>query len=231
MSCIVPPWGEVQMAVLRSLILALALAGCAESVRSAATNIKRAAIPVLVDESLNSLEDAKTRERIQGILATPEMQQTVRQTAASATHGVVAGVTEEQKTIARAIDDVVASSTRTAARNAAAAFPETLAPVARQTLVSTLTSPDVRTALDGLTAEATRTALLTSRDVFREMHEEQWPALVSKLQWLLVGTLVAIFVLGALAGGLLAWALRARHSSPPSEAEATLRPGEAHGRH
>src|SRR5262249_4760558 len=161
------------MAVLRSPILALArvvvaataLAGCAESVRSAVTEAKRAAVPVLVDESLKSMEDARNRERIERILATPEVRQAIQQAAASGARGAIAGALEERETIAGAIDDVVASSTRTVARNVAAVFPGTLAPVLRETLVSTLTSPDVRTALDGLTAEATRTALLSSRDV------------------------------------------------------------------
>jgi hypothetical protein len=215
------------MAVRRSLILALArivvaataLAGCAASVRSAATTAPRAAIPVVVEESLKSLEDARNRERIERILATPEMRQALRQAAAGAARGVVAGAAEEHETIVGAIDDVVASSTRTVARNAATAFPETLAPVLHETLVSTLTSSDVRSALDGLTAEATRTALLSSRDVIRAFHEEsQWPGLVTTMQRLLVGTLVAAFALGTLASGLLAWALRVRHRSKASEA-------------
>jgi hypothetical protein len=211
--------GSLILALARAILVATALAGCAASVRSAATEAPRAAVPVVVDESLKSLEDAKNRERIDRILATPEMHRAIRQTAASAARGTFEGAAEERKAIFGAIDEVVAFSTRTAAQNAAAAFPETLAPVLRETLVSTLTSPDVRAALDGLTAEATRTALLSSRDVIREIHEEsKWPDIVTKLQRLLVGTLVAAFVLGTLASGLLAWALRVRRRSQASEA-------------
>jgi hypothetical protein len=211
----------------RSLLQALAfvvlsvtsLGGCAASVRSAAIRAPRAAVPVVVDESLKALEDAANRERVERILETPEMRRAIGLAAASAARGALAGAEEDRKAILHAIDEVVASSTRTAVENVAATFPGTLVPVMREATVSTLSSPDVRTTLDGLTAEVTRTALLSSRDALREMHEEgELPLILTKLQRLLVGTVVAAFVLGALAAALVAWALRVRRRSRASDA-------------
>jgi hypothetical protein len=97
-------------------------------------------------------------------------------------------------------------------RAAAAEFPDTLTPVLREAFVSSLSSPDVRAALDGATAEATRTALLSSRDVLAELHQEQeWQGLITRLQRLIVGSLVAAFLLGGFAFGLLVWGLHLRH--------------------
>src|SRR5262245_48128841 len=103
-----------RMAVLRSFILPLArvvvaggaLAGCAASVRSAATEAPRAAVPVVVDESLKSLEDAKNRERIERILATPEVREAIHQAAASAARGVGAAVPVVVDESLKSLEDV-----------------------------------------------------------------------------------------------------------------------------
>jgi hypothetical protein len=210
----VPPQLDVLRWIVPALapgVAAMALAGCAAGVRSAAAEAPRVAVPVVVDESLKSLEDTGNRERIDRILATPEMQGVIRDAAGSATRGAIAGAAEEREVMVGAIDEAVGVATRTAVRSVAAESPETLTPAMREALVSTLTSPDVRAALDGLTAEATRTALLSSRDVIVQLHEEsEGPGLVAKLQRVVVGSLVAALVLGASACGLLAWALRLR---------------------
>ena len=73
-------------------VLALtASAGCAGTVRSAS----RAAVPVIVDESLGAFEDPLTRQRFEQILGSPEMQGALEETARAFVHGAVEPGTAE----------------------------------------------------------------------------------------------------------------------------------------
>jgi hypothetical protein len=76
-------------AIILYLLSLSSLAGCGATVRSAASEGSRAAVPIVIDESVKSMEDAAMRERIARVMGTPEMQQVIRQIAASATAGAL----------------------------------------------------------------------------------------------------------------------------------------------
>jgi hypothetical protein len=83
----------------RALVVAAVatwLTGCAASVRSAAVELPRAAVPVVVDESLRSLEAVENLERLDRILGSPQMQRAIRDAGASATRGAFTGAAEER---------------------------------------------------------------------------------------------------------------------------------------
>jgi hypothetical protein len=61
--------------------------GCEATVRSASVSASRAAVPVVVDESLAAFEEAQNRQRLEAILGTAEMQGAIQEAA----HAVVAG--------------------------------------------------------------------------------------------------------------------------------------------
>jgi hypothetical protein len=232
----------------------VALSGCAATVRSAS----RAAVPVVVDESLGAFEDPHNRARFEQILASPEMQGAIEETAHALVRGVlepgadiraqalaaaltdsvanviardlreriipatVDGVRtslreelspEDRRAIRGAIEQAVAQATTAAIRAASVEIPRSFAPAMQTALVDSLDSPELHTAIDGVIGEATRSALLSSRDLILELRdrsEGSGPILqiVDRVQRMLVRTLVATFVAGALLGGLLLLAAR-----------------------
>jgi hypothetical protein len=82
-------------AVLLLLLVATLVPGCGATVRSAATEAPRIAVPIAIDETVKSLEDVAMRERIARVVATPEVQRMVRDVAASAVSGVLGGASSE----------------------------------------------------------------------------------------------------------------------------------------
>jgi hypothetical protein len=231
-----------------------ALAGCAGTVRSAS----RAAVPVVVDESLGAFEDPRNRERLEQILASPEMQGAIEETAHALVRGVLepgadiraqaiaAALTdtvattiardlrerilpatvdgirtslrealspEDRRAIRGAVDAAVAQATASAIRSASAEIPRSFAPAMRAALVESLNSPELHGAVAGITADATRSALMSSRDLIIELRDRSEGSgpivqLVERVQRMLVRTLLAAFVAGALLGGLLIWVAR-----------------------
>jgi hypothetical protein len=205
------------------VVTSTVLCGCSASVRTAATTLPRAAVPVVVDESLNALETPVNLERVRGIVATPQMDQTIRDAARSATRGAMAGLTEERAALLYAVNETAAGATRSAVRATADELPQTVAPAVREAFVSTLESPDVRAALDSATAEATRAALLTSHDVIRQLHEEQGADVLARLQRWLVVCLIGACALGTTALGVFVWAMRRMDASRMQELRELLR--------
>lgn len=237
---------------------AAGLVGCAGTVRSAAVNASRAGVPVVVDESLGAMEDPHTRERLEQIMASPEMQGAIQETAhalvlgalqprgESGVQGAAAGVTDtvaealardireeilpatvtgmrdslhdivsadDRRAILRTIDGAVGEATAAAIRSASTELPRSLAPAMRAALVENLNSADLRAAVASMTADATRSALMSSRDVILDLHERDENAgpvaqLVDRVQRMLERTVVVTFVLGALLGALLVWVSR-----------------------
>ncbi len=85
----------------------------------------------------------------------------------------------------------------------------------RTAIVDSLNSPALRESLSGITADATRSALLSSRDLIIELREQQEGAgplerVIDRVQRLLVIGIGATFLLGALLGSLLVFVLRRR---------------------
>ncbi len=122
---------------------------------------------------------------------------------------------EDERALARAVNSVVAQATGAAIRSASDELPRTLGPAMRTALVDGLNSPELRQAVDGVISDATRSALLSSRDLIIELKEHpEGPGplvqLVDRVQRLLVAAIVATFVVGTLLGSLLVMVLRYR---------------------
>jgi hypothetical protein len=236
-----------------------ATAGCTATVRSAS----RAAVPVVVDQSLTAFEDPHNRERFEQILGSPEMQGAIEETARALVHGAVARGTFDADTEERiqavassltdavaqvlakdirdrilpatvegmraslreaisptdkrevlgAVDALVAEATTTALRSAARELPHSLAPAMRAAIVESLNAPELHSALAGVTADAIRSALISSRDLIIQLHEQSEGTgpvaqLVDRVERMLVRTVVGTFGIGALLGALLMWASR-----------------------
>lgn len=77
--------------VIGSILLSLLLMGCGATVRSAANEVPRIAVPITVDEALKTLEDPQTRERVARVMATPEMQRAVQDFGIAVLRGAVEG--------------------------------------------------------------------------------------------------------------------------------------------
>jgi hypothetical protein len=234
--------------------LAATSAGCAGTVRSAS----RAAVPVIVDESLGAFEDAHNRERLEQILGTPEMQGAIRETARGLVQGAlgpgadasaqrytaeltdtvaevlardlrdriipatVKGMREslrdsltadDRRAMFALVNGAIAQATATAIRSASVEFPRSMAPAMREAIVESLNSPDLHAALGGMAADATRSALVSSRDVLVELHdryEGTGPVvqLVDRIQRMLERTIVATFAVGTLLGAFFIFAMR-----------------------
>ena len=236
-----------------------ATTGCAGTVRSAS----RAAVPVVVDESLTAFEDPHNRERFEQILGSPEMQGAIQETARALVHGAVgrgtfdadtedrvqavaATLTDtvaqvlardirdrilpatvegmraslreaispaDKREVLGAVDALVAEATTTALRSAALELPRSLAPAMRAAIVESLNAPELHSALSGVTADAIRSALVSSRELIIQLHEQSEGTgpvaqLVNRVQRMLERTVVATFAIGVLLGGLLMWASR-----------------------
>jgi len=254
--------GRAVLVVL--LGLAVLVAGCLKgSVRSATS----AAVPVVVDESLTSFEDPHNRERFEKIIASPEMQGAIQDTARALVSGAlepgpagtqvetltdsmadilardirdrilpatVAGMRDslnkaftdaDRRAAFRLLDAAVAEATASAIRSASTEIPRSFVPAMRASMVDSLNAPEVHAALASVTADATRTALISSRDVITELREREQGSgpvyqLVDHVQRMLERVLVITFLVGAPPpplGSVIVWASRfVRRRSGPS---------------
>jgi hypothetical protein len=252
-------------------VLAGTSAGCAGTVRSAS----RAAVPVIVDESLGAFEDAHNRERLEQILGTPEMQGAIRETARGLVQGALgpgadaraqrytaeltdtvaevlahdlrdriipatvkgmrdslrASLTaDDRRAMLDLVHGAIAQATVTAIRSASAEFPQSMAPAMREAIVESLNSPELHAALGGMAADATRSALVSSRDVLVELHdryEGTGPVvqLVDRIQRMLERTIVATFAVGTLLGAFFIFAMRYFRGDPPGPRRVWRGPG------
>lgn len=232
----------------------MASAGCTSTVRSAS----RAAVPVVVDETLAAFEDPQNRERVEQILASPEMQAAIRETSHALVRGAlepgtdlkvqegtavltdtvaevlaqdlrdrilpatVQGLRESlreslTKDDARAVQALVSGAigqaTTTALRAASAELPNSFGPAVRAAVVQGLNSPELHSAIAGVISDATRSTLLSSRDVIADLrgrNEGNGPLvqLVDHVQKMLERMILATFAAGALLGALFIWAMR-----------------------
>jgi hypothetical protein len=167
-------------AALAILVAAsMILVGCGATVRSAAQDVPRIAVPIMIDETLRSFEDPATRERVARVLATPEMRRAIQEVTAAAMDGALAKSSSEQ--VDARLDEIVGRLT--------AAFSRALLEVLRGELGG-IGSPEYVAAehrieqdLSNAVAGATRSALRTAAD---EIPETVGPsvrkALVNELQ-------------------------------------------------
>lgn len=151
------------------------MAGCGSTVRTAAYDVPRIAVPITIDETIGALEDPVTRERIARVLATPEMRRAIEEIAASATRGALAEASTEQ--VDARLEELVVRLTATFSR----AFIGDL----REELGEAAASPEYAAAqrrierdLSSLVAAATRSSLRTAAE---ELPETIGPAVRTSL--------------------------------------------------
>jgi hypothetical protein len=122
----------------------------------------------------------------------------------------------------RLLDAAVAEATASAIRSASSEIPRSFVPAMRTSMVDSLNAPEVHAALASITADATRTALVSSRDLITELRERDQGTgpvyqLVNHVQRMLERVIVITFLVGALLGSVLVWASRyVRRGSGPS---------------
>lgn len=142
------------------------------------------------------------------------MQRAVREAGRAAVEGALENVRvtpEQRAAIVRDVNAIVASATRVALASASSEVPKTLGPAVSESLAAALESPRLHGAVVDSAADATRAALVTSRTVLEEMHEEeQEPRIFGRMRRLILGACASFFALGACAAALGAWALHLR---------------------
>jgi hypothetical protein len=117
---------------------------------------------------------------------------------------------EAQRSLRAAVTVLLDDATRTALRSLADEMPKTIGPAIRATIVQSLNSPDLRAALTGSAADATRAALMESRDVIRELRQEDdgpIARLVTRVQRMLYTAVLALAAVALLCTGLLGWSI------------------------
>jgi hypothetical protein len=124
-------------------VLALAAAGCGSTIRAASTEVPRTATPVFADAALGVLETQQTRQRIDTVLATPEMQHAIAEVGAGITRGVGETLPESGlQPLARTLGSTITDSVL---QTAATEIPRTIAPAMQRALVDSL-GPAIRDA-------------------------------------------------------------------------------------
>lgn len=132
----------VALCVVVTSMTGLASTGCAPAIERASKNVPRSATPVVIDESIKALEDQHTRERLEKVMATPELQQTIRELASATVPGVLDGLDSDESK-AR-IQDF--------SKALAAALVEELRPAMHDAVQQAL-SKDVQVQLDRMVSE------------------------------------------------------------------------------
>jgi hypothetical protein len=254
-----------------AVFAAMACVGCTATVRSAS----RAAVPVVVDESLGAFEDPHNRERLEQILGSPEMQGAIQETAHALVRGALESGTDahlqdltaeltdtvaealardlrdriipasvnamreslrgaltadDQRNMLALVDGAIAQATASAIRSASVELPRSLVPAIRTAFIESLNDPGLHAAIAGMAGDATRSALVSSRDVLVELHASEGTGpvvqLVDRVQRVLERTVAATFGAGMLLGSLFIVALRYfRGDAPRSSRRVWRGPG------
>jgi len=172
---------------LALVVLALAAAGCGSTIRAASTEVPRAATPVFADAALGVLETQQTRQRIDAVLATPEMQHAIAEFGAGVTRGVGEKLpTSGLQPLARTLG---ATMTDSVLQTASTEIPRTIAPAMQRALVDSLgpairdatqrdlgpglaemmRTPEFRQALGEASRQVGREAVIGSNDALTEI--------------------------------------------------------------
>ncbi len=139
---------------LATAAIAWALIGCSTSGSSPLRRAAETTSSAALDQSLATLERPETRERIQQLMATPEMRQAIRDAAADAANSAL-------------VQRVAAVAMRSAMDQAGNDWSQTLGPAIQDSMVAMMNSPEVRRALDRTADEVTGSALERARGVLR----------------------------------------------------------------
>jgi hypothetical protein len=159
---------------------------------------------------------------------TEDIQQKIIPAAVEAMRDAIreAVTPESSEAMRHMLDTAVRQATTSAIRSASAEIPSTLAPSIRAALIENLNSADLRQAVDGIAADATRSALLSSRDVILDLRGRDGPAgpfehlvtrmerLLDRIEKMLVAVMIAAFAGVAALVGLGVWAVRRLRREP-----------------
>jgi hypothetical protein len=128
---------------LALVVLALAAAGCGPTIRAASIEVPKAATPAFADAALGVLETQQTRQRIDDVLATPEMQHAITEFGAGITRG--AGENLSASSLQPLARTLGATMTDSVLQAAATEIPKTIAPAMQRALDDSL-GPAIRDA-------------------------------------------------------------------------------------
>ncbi len=194
--------GGNAVAAIAGTVVLLQLTGCAGMIQKAAVEAPRVATPIVIDETLKAFEAEANRQRVATILATPEMQQAMRELGSAVGDGAMADLSDDAararveefaKSITevvartmttevlstanrRALQDtvrgLVATATDQAAHTLASEVTSTLAPALQTAIADGLRSPDVNDALGTTTRTLSREAVIGTRSAMAEMQKQ-----------------------------------------------------------
>lgn len=120
----------------------------------------------------------------------------------------------DMSAVERTVQSLAVQATRAAMREVAAEMPTTVAPAMRESLVRERRAPDLHDAVSGIVSDATRRALVTSREAYREARVEDEGTgavgLVERLHRLLSLSWVLALVMGAVGVALVVRILQMR---------------------
>jgi hypothetical protein len=157
------------------MLVALAASACTGTVRSAT----RAAVPVVVDESLTAFEDPQNRQRLEQIMGTPEMQGAIRETAQALVQGALAsGAHVQAQELTAALTDAVADVLARDLRDKL--LPATVQGI-RASLRENLTAQDLKDTMALVDSVVTRATTAAVRSVAVELPTAFAPAVRSAL--------------------------------------------------
>jgi hypothetical protein len=162
---------------------------------------------------------------------TRDIREQIVPAAVDAVRGAI--TPDDQRDLRRAMDAAIREATIAAVQAGSGEMQRSLAPALRSAIVDSLNAPEMRVAVAGVVSDATRAALLSSRDVIVELHENEEHVgpverIVNRIERLVMIGIAATFALGAALGALVIYVLRRRHgggaSGPPGpQAGATER--------
>ncbi len=121
---------------------------------------------------------------------------------------------EDSRAMQRTIELAVARATSASLRSAADEFPRSVAPVMRAAIVESLEAPEFHRAVASIISDATRSALLSSRDIIEEIREEggrgPFAQVFDRIERMLLLAVAATFFIGLGLGGLVVFGVRER---------------------
>jgi hypothetical protein len=168
-------------------VLVLAAAGCGSTIRAASTEVPRNATPVFADAALGVLETQQTRQRIDTVLGTPEMQHAIGEFGAGIARGVEEKVSAKDfQPLARTVG---ATATDAALQTAATDIPRTIGPAVQTVLAdgisqgmrdatqrdlgpglaAMMSTPEFKQALGEASRQVGREAVIGSNDALTEI--------------------------------------------------------------
>lgn len=160
-------------------MLSVAAVGCAPAFQRAGTDLSREATPIVIDESVKSLEDAEMRKRIAAIMASPEVRAAVESLTDDIASGTLSAL--EKKEIAARLDPLASAMVAALSRELGKGIEHDIAPAIRRAIAASLSdalSPEQQKAI---ASAVSSTSISVTRDVAKTLGAELLPALIKSL--------------------------------------------------